>query len=81
MFEPRDSNLMKRELGKEINAAPEMVFISVAPGSSAATYGTNYYYDDSAGENQIVYIVDTGADLSNSVRILEKISSFYLHGP
>jgi len=30
--------------------------------------GGNYIYDKSGGQNQIVYIVDSGADLTNQVR-------------
>jgi hypothetical protein len=61
-------DLVKRALGRQVNAAPEMVFISQAQGSTLVNYQGNYIYDDSAGVNQIVYIVDTGADLSNPVR-------------
>lgn len=48
-------------INRQLNAAPEMVFISQQSGVSLATYQGNYLYDDSAGQGINVYIVDSGA--------------------
>lgn len=45
------------------NAPDEMVFLSQYPDKSLSWYQHNYVYDDSAGEDIDVYIVNRGADL------------------
>jgi hypothetical protein len=52
---------------RQANALDEMVYISQESPTPLADYNNNYYFDDAAGENINVYIVDSGADLSHVV--------------
>jgi hypothetical protein len=45
----------------------EMVYISQETPTPLADYNNNYYFDDAAGENINVYVVDSGADLDHVV--------------
>jgi hypothetical protein len=57
------------EYVRQTGSAPEMVFISAAPGTDLGYYGGNYVYEQSAGEGQVVYVVDSGANMDHIVCI------------
>lgn len=52
-------------------ATDEMVFISQQANHDLAWYNHNYIYDDTAGEDIEVYIIDTGANLAHTVSVFE----------
>jgi hypothetical protein len=55
------------KLVRQAPAADEMILISQESGHTLANYWHSYIYDDSAGENIEVYLVDTRANLANPV--------------
>ncbi|KAL9600658.1 MAG: hypothetical protein Q9179_003141 [Wetmoreana sp. 5 TL-2023] len=66
-FQGVTSRLAKRDDGlvNSHNADPEMVYVSLPDGDSVGDYH-DFVYDRSAGTGVNVYIVDTGAGLTNN---------------
>ncbi|KAF2103046.1 hypothetical protein NA57DRAFT_72031 [Rhizodiscina lignyota] len=50
---------------RQANAEDGLVFLSQEEGEALAVYGKNYFYDESAGSNVNVYIVDSGATIDH----------------
>ncbi len=59
-------------------AADEMVFISQEEKHDLAWYSHNYIYDDTAGEDIEVYVIDTGANLAHNVSACEDSCDIWL---
>ncbi len=59
-------------------ATDEMVFISQMENHDLAWYNHNYIYDDTAGQDIEVYIVDTGANKAHTVSICEVVCDVWL---
>lgn len=55
------------ELVMEPNSPDSRVFVDQAPGNPMTWYRGHYIYDDSAGDGVEVYVIDTGANLTNPV--------------
>ncbi|KAK3622536.1 hypothetical protein LTR56_022165 [Elasticomyces elasticus] len=59
-YDPTSSIVRQRDAGDE------MAFISQEEGHALTDYAGNYYFDSTAGAGVTVYILDSGADLTNS---------------
>ena len=59
----------KRAIIKQENPNDELAFYSWEPCQALADYNHKYLYDESAGRDVAVYVIDHGANL-NSVRAI-----------
>jgi hypothetical protein len=54
-----------------------MLQVSQEQGSTPADYSDMYVYDATAGAGSTVYVVDTGANIANTVRRVASLD--YIH--
>ena len=66
------------DLVRQNLATDEMVFISQMRNHDLAWYNHNYIYDDTAGKDIEVYIIDTGANIAHNVSECEDTCGVWL---
>ena len=63
-------HLNKRRITPENQVNSDMIFVSQEPGSTLEEMDGKYFYDDSAGAGQIVYVMGDGIDPGHTVCIV-----------
>ena len=64
---------VRRALTSQKPATSALRLISQAKGQDELPDG--YYFDDSAGENVRIYVIDTGLDKTHEVSVLSELDS------
>lgn len=65
----QNQTVVKRAVITDKNAREEMTFYNWQPGHEFEEYGDEFRYDETAGNNVPVYIIDSGANLNNVRRL------------
>ena len=61
------SQLLKRDITSRPTVAPPLAFLSTPSSSSLANQGGTYFFDDTAGYGQTIYVLDGAITLEPPV--------------